>query len=337
RRYLDGKSINAQISVGRRIRARARAYRRKLVAVAVIAAFAVVSSIAAIAIYEKREVERNAIETERTAQAVLGVTAFVRLAERDVLDRNIDRAKEALLAAVELSDAIPATDPEAHRPVYTAYHDLADLAFRQKDLESALKYSEKAIDIVDTMRREFPADQLWFRLEGFSHKLRGRIAYAQDDWPTALDHFESMLEVRDELLSGAPSLVGHQIEVVNAFAWVGKAARHNGQLAYAIEIFNRAVEINTGIAGDYPGDVVHQVRLSRSENDLGVALMSQHTTYGNADAKKWLTPARARLSALLDANSLGTRKNDATDLLAQINHNLKIINRVKNRVSGDAS
>ena len=330
RRYIAGKPVKAHIGVGQRIRSVKRAYRRKFAAAAVIALVATSSTIGMFSWQNAKEAERRAQEAERAAYAVIGVAAFVRMAEHHTHASEFDRAKATLLEAVALSEAIPPLDSEGYRPVYTAYHDLADLAFRSNDLDTARTYSQQAIGIVDTMRREFPSDQLWFRLEGFSHKLRGRIAYAEEDWSTALRHFERMLEVRDELLSSAPSLVGHQIEVVNACAWVSKAARRSGQCGYAIDISSKAIAINTVLAREYPGDAVHQMRLSRSEADLGTAFMCQNTSYGNAEATSWFTAARIRLTDLQAENLFGSRKNDAADLIASIDYNQSMINQGEN-------
>ena len=175
------------------------------------------------------------------------------------------------------------------------------------------------------MRGEYPSDQLWFRLEGYSHKLRGRIAYAKKDWSTALGHFERMREVRDELLSNAPSLVGHQIEVANACVRVGKAARHDGQLDYAIANLERSVRINAHILTEFPGDAEHILRLAYAENDLGAACISRETTSSIANAEAWLKSASERASVIQSMDNLHDMGKRASNLLNVIDKNLIII------------
>ncbi|MCH8241774.1 MAG: serine/threonine protein kinase, partial [Planctomycetes bacterium] len=185
RRYLDGKSINAQISVVRRIRARSKAYRRKFAAAAGIALVATSFSIGMFSWYNARESETRSQKMATTAQAALFIASFVKQATAYHDKHEPDQAIETLEQAVELAELAPAEHPLLRRQVYQAYHNLATYYLIANRPEDAGPYCNKAVELSEALQQDDPDNLEWMRLGSYSRWLSGRAAFARAEWKEA--------------------------------------------------------------------------------------------------------------------------------------------------------
>ena len=312
RRYLDGKSINAQISVVRRIRARAKAYRRKFAAAAVIVLMALAATIG-MAISERRT-----REVARIARVGLVMGNFVRQAGAQINKEEHGEAINMLLAAVRLGEDVPLDDPMVRRQIYTAHHELAELYFKANRLDEAVKHCDMAIELSEAFQREDPNSLEWIRLGSYSQRLRGRAAYARADWEEALSHFTIMLATRKELAEREPDVPHRKLEIADAHAWLGRTARRNNQLDKAARHDMAACSILADLLDAEPGMADYAIRLSNAEGRLAVDHMSYKTSDADKIALEIFARARKRLIELDDTPGL---QNRIAENLTQIEKN----------------
>ena len=319
RRYLDGKSINAQISVVRRIRSRAKAYRRKLVAVAVIAAFATVSAIGGFSWHNAKEADRRSKEMALISLSGLHIGRFVKQATAFYNDREPTQAIAMLQQAVDLAALVPTDDPLICRQAYQAYYNLAEYYFETDRPEEASPYCEKAIELSDALRTSDPTDLLFMRLGSYSHRLSGRVLYARAKWKAALLDFETMLTIREHLAEREPGVPHRRQELADAHTWIGRTARKGGQLDKAVQHHQAACSILTELFHTEPEVSEYPVRLSNAEGRLGSTYMCYKTADADVIAMETLLRARERL---VGTKGTSSQKNRIAVIINLIEENI---------------
>lgn len=312
-RYLRGDAIEARAASG--LYVLRKTFRKFRVHMIVAAAFllVLVSALVVTTVLWNRA-ERVAA----TALKGLQVGSFVRQASVLRDGRDLNRAVLMLQKAVELAEFIPPDDQYSRRQVYTAHHDLAELYLQLGRLDDAKIHCDKAIELAGAFQAAEPDEPEWFRLRGFSDKLRGRLALKAEDWDLALGCFQEMLKVRQAIVTADPDNPHRRKELAGAHWWVARAAGRNGQIDDAVAQYLSASKEYERLWQEEPDVTDYAISLSHSEASLAVAHMSYRTEAGDKRAKQVLERAKARLVELVESRDVSAWKHDITEYLTQI-------------------
>lgn len=328
KRFLRSEPIKVRPGLYYRLKTGLMAYRAKFSVTVALAAVALASMVGmTMAWRSARESERNAQEVARIAQAGLQIGSFVREASVHRYARKTDQAIEMLLRAVALSEFVSTDDPLVCRQVYSAHHELAVLYMKTKRVDEARHHCDVAIMLAQVLRNTEPENLEWYILEGYSHNLRGRLAYLQESWKEARSHFYKALMIREEVADRESNVLHRQSEVGHTHVWLGKVYRQLGRLVESVQQFEASRAIDIRILATEPDDVDHAIRLSRTDMNLGGACMSYGTVEGNARAIAWFDVAQQRLIQLQQTDNLQQHlAHDISELLAVIQSNVTTIN-----------
>ena len=191
--------------------------------------------------------------------------------------------------------------------------------------------------MTESLRRDAPDELEWSRFEGFVHKLRGRLALAQQQWGEALRFFQDMLKVRQRIAEAQPENPDWHSELANAHSLVAKAARKDNQPQVALQHYLDAYRILDQLWRDHPQTIDYAILLSNSEVGLGAAFVSQGTEEGDASAYRYLKQAQRRLTKLRLAHDVRAWESFIAKDLDAVDRNLAILNGSDSSTTSDVT
>ncbi len=327
-RYLEGDAVEARGANRLYLLRKTLRRFRAQVAVSVVIVMLVVGSSIGMGILWQRA-ERIA----RIAQAGLEVGGFVKLgsAARDA--GRFDQAIAMFQKAIEISEHVSSRDPYVQRHLYDAHHRLAEMFIDAASPGEADAHCQTATAIAEALVRRHPEDVEWYRQLGFAYKLRGRLAFAREEWENALADFDRAASIRGDVLALEPENASLRSELARIHNTRGECHLVLKRFDEALQHYTRAHELLQQLVESEPNTVDHAIQLTRTEAKIGVWHLCQRTSHHNHAALDWLSRAEDRLHRLRNSTEGPTREWDIATLLDQIQTNKELALRRINRQS----
>ena len=274
-RYLDGEVVEAYAAgLAYRVTRFVLRY-RLLVAMAGIAAFALLVSSVAVAVFALRADEARRQAEQRQGQAE-ELIRFMLVDLRDELQSfgRLDILDKVGGAALEYFVAVPEdelSEEELLRRSRMLYQ-IGEVRVQQGDLEAAAEPMAQSLALARRLAQLRPDDgERLFEL-GQSHYWVGFVHWEQGALAAARGPFESYLEVSRRLLEIDPERPAWRQELSYASSTLGSLLQAEGDLEAALTQFLAALEIDEDLAALAPADAKVRSELAASHNTVGVVL-----------------------------------------------------------------
>ena len=230
-------------------------------------------------------------------------------------DGNVIEAIKYLQPCRELRLKLAKTDPGdlvAKYELAWAYHYLG-MAFQQRnDFETAAHNFEEAYTLrkelveLDTNRK----NATWRKDLALSYQSLGDLAAARQDPASALDHFQSAINIMEELIARAPNNGGWRDILAIVYTKSATVRKCRGDIGGALRAYEKALGILDQLLAENPEDVASMLRVARAETLVAQALQL------NGEQEK--TPAHYGRAAKLASAFLARHPEDkaAREVLA---------------------
>jgi tetratricopeptide (TPR) repeat protein len=181
--------------------------------------------------------------------------------------------------------------------------------------------------------RAHPDDLEWVRLSGFAHVLGAKAAASAENHEDAIREIEKAIGIRERLIAEDRKYPRHKYDLADAHNLHGKCLRELQRVDDAIAAHVLAHELYADLAVGEPDVLDYSIELSRTELHLTTCYLSRRTRADDRRAEQWLNEAEGRLTALREADRLGSRDWDVKALFEAIDTDRRILARRASRTS----
>ncbi|MBU0717885.1 MAG: serine/threonine-protein kinase, partial [Planctomycetes bacterium] len=279
---------------------------------------------------------QRAERVARIAQAGLQMGSYLKLGSVHRDESRLDQAVAMFEKALDIADTVPTSDPVVQRYHYATLHQLAELHYALDDGDTADTYAKEAVDLAEAMVRYAPQDVEWQRQLGFSHVLRGKMAYSRNAWEQARRDFRQAAAIREELSLLDPDNVSLRSDLASAVEWQGSCCRKLRRLPESLQHYTEAIEIYRQNAELEPGVLDHVIAVHRVEANLATWHLSHNTPEHDDMASEQLKGVEERLRALLNSQEGDARRWEIGSLLDDVKENQQLILKRAAEHSGSA-
>ncbi|RUL84585.1 serine/threonine protein kinase [Tautonia sociabilis] len=189
-------------------------------------------------------------------------------------DQNRPRTLQHFSRSIDLLEPLSHAHPENEWYRYNLFRGLmqqAGVHLAAGDSDRAERDAEAALQAVEALARDFPANPDWRDAVAFQHRSLAEILFRRGRVADAEGHARRSLEVASQTVEEAPDRPMYLSNVRKALHLLARIAHHRGRLAEAEQLLLRALSVGEELVRHVPDDVAYPIE--RTEDLRAFALL----------------------------------------------------------------